>query len=332
MKKILSGIAIIIITAIVIVGIWILLSKQGGNRYPITDTTFGVTFSTMYASSLGLDWKEVYVAALDDLEVRAFRIPVYWDEIEQEQGVVWLDDVKWMLDEAEQRDAEIILVIGRRVPRWPECHQPDWTSEYSEVEIQDAEITMLETVVFELHEYSAISYWQVQNEPFLTVFGECPRPDNDFIAETVQTVRKLDPTRKIIVTDSGELGTWVSSASLADVLGISMYRVTWNKYLGYLYYPLPPGFYTYRSGIIDSFVDDVIVTELQVEPWVSDGILDTTLTEQYRSMNVDRFRSNIDYVRRTDFSEVYLWGIEWWYWLKEFQNEDGMWEASRSLF
>ena len=81
----------------------------------------GVTFSTKYAKELGLDWKAAYLATLDDLGVRKFRIPVYWDEAEPERGRYAWDEVDWMLDEAAKRGADVILAVGRKTPRWPEC-------------------------------------------------------------------------------------------------------------------------------------------------------------------------------------------------------------------
>nr|MBP9760130.1 hypothetical protein [Candidatus Paceibacterota bacterium] len=35
-----------------------------------TSIQYGVSFNTMYAGELGLDWREVYTAVLDDLQVR----------------------------------------------------------------------------------------------------------------------------------------------------------------------------------------------------------------------------------------------------------------------
>lgn len=322
----------IIISLILAVAAYILWSKFGGARYPNNETAFGVTFSTTYAESLDLDWKAAYIATLDDLNVRHFRIPVYWNQIEQQQDVIVLDDIIWMLEEAEKRDADVLLVVGRRVPRWPECHVPDWAAEFSEEQIQREEVKMITRVVSALKDYPAIERWQVQNEPFFKYFGECAPPDPEFIQKTVSLVKHIDPDRKIVITDSGELSTWVRAATTGDILGISLYRVTWNPILGYLRYPLPPSYYSSRAKVFKSLVDDVIITELQAEPWVSGSIMDTPIEEQYESMNVDRFRNNIDYVRQTGFSEVYLWGIEWWYWLKYKQNDGSMWEAARAVF
>ena len=36
--------------------------------------------------------------------------------------------------------------------------------------------------------------------------------------------------------------------------------------------------------------------------------------------------------RRVGFSEAYLWGVEWWYWLKETKGEPAVWDTARELF
>lgn len=45
-----------------------------------------------------------------------------------------------MVNEASARDARLIITLGRRQPRWPECHTPAWnnkkTFEESEASIK----------------------------------------------------------------------------------------------------------------------------------------------------------------------------------------------------
>jgi len=53
-------------------------------KTPNTAFDLGVTFSWKYSEELGLDWREVYTAMLDDLGVRKVRLPAYWDHIEAE--------------------------------------------------------------------------------------------------------------------------------------------------------------------------------------------------------------------------------------------------------
>jgi hypothetical protein len=304
-------------------------------RHRNDDSTieYGVTFSTKYAQELGIDWRAAYLASLNDLQIKHYRIPIYWDDIEKVEGSINLQDYQWMLDRAAEHQADVIIVVGERVPRWPECHPPEWAKSLSTEERQQAEIAMMTNVVTQLRGNSAIREWQVQNEPLLTTFGLCPAPDRDHIRKTIEVVRSLDSSRQIVLTDSGELSTWVQVADLADVLGVSLYRVTWNSIFGYFYYPLPPEYYTYKRRAIDPLVSDVFLSELQAEPWTPGAfVTKSPLQEQYHSMNEPRFLRNVDYARRTGFNRIYIWGIEWWWWLKETHNHNGMWNAAATIF
>ncbi len=320
-----------ITVAIVGLGFWF-WNQYGNNPYPSLPTKFGVTFSTKYSKELGLDWRAVYVATLDDLAVKHYRIPVYWDEVESVQGEYELDDIRWMLNEAEGRDAKVTLAIGNRVPRWPECHPPDWTTNLPPQQFEQAETKLVERLVDEFKGHPALKRWQVENEPLFDVFGECAPSNEDHLRSLVKRVQELDPAHPVMITDSGELSSWFTTAGIGDVLGISMYRVTWNSFWGYFYYPLPPSHYTAKARLIKPLVDEIIISELQVEPWPPGPITITPLEEQFRSMSPERVLSNVDYARRTGFREVLLWGVEWWYWLREIHGDSRLWEAGRTVF
>ncbi|MFA4931278.1 MAG: hypothetical protein WC570_05445 [Patescibacteria group bacterium] len=47
-------------------------------------------------------------------------------------------------------------------------------------------------------------------------------------------------------------------------------------------------------------------------------------------MNLDRLEKNFDYASRVGFSRAYLWGVEWWYWMKETNNDPSFWEAVKT--
>ena len=321
------------IVTVIVGGAFVLWNLYGNNPYPDEPTEFGATFSTKYTKELGLDSQEVFWATLDELQIKKYRIPVYWDEIEEVEGELDLSEIQWMMDQAAAYDAKVTLAIGVRVPRWPECHPPEWVKNRTQEQQQEAEKKMMETVVNTFKDHPALERWQVENEPLFAVFGECASPDKLFLKELIDMVREKDPKHKVMITDSGELSTWTETAALGDILGVSMYRVTWNALWGYFYYPLPPRHYTVKANFVAELVDEVIISELQVEPWPPGTIItETPIEEQYRSMDKDRFLRNIDYARRTQISEVYLWGVEWWYWLKEKQENDSMWEVGKKVF
>lgn len=294
---------------------------------------YGVTFSKPFAEHLGLDWKETYLAVLDDLNVKYLRLPIYWTEIESQNNNLTFENVDWQIQEAEKRDTKIIFVLGQKQPRWPECHIPDWAREMNK---EDREKELTEIISYTVNKYKdeeTISAWQIENEPFLP-YGNCPTLDKKFLDEEIAVVRNLDPSRPIIITDSGELSTWYSAASRADILGTTLYRIVWDERIGYVHYPISSLFYRFKAAMIHYLtnVQRIIIVELQAEPWGPDIILNTPLEEQYKSMNAEQFKKNIAYVNEVEFSEAYLWGCEWWYWLKTKQNDDSIWKEAKKVF
>ena len=233
-KRLKKRIELIIIIIIAIVLVWLYNADFGQDKF----IDYGVTFSQKYAKELNLDWQEVFKATLDDLKVKKLRLVAHWDLIEPEDGYYDFSDLDWQISLAENRGAEVVLAIGHRVPRWPECHWPDWSFNLSKEERQEQVFKLLTKLVNRYKTSPAVVAWQVENEPFLKVFGECPKPDKDFYKKELQLVKSLD-NRPIVITESGELSTWLKAASLADYVGTSVYRITWNKHWGYFYYPLP---------------------------------------------------------------------------------------------
>ena len=293
------------------------------------DVDLGATFSLTYAQELGLDWQEAYLATLDELRVRRLRLPAYWSRLEPRPGILDFADLDWQVDEAADRDAEIIMAVGRKLPRWPECHQPSWAANLDEDQLQQETLEIIEAVVRRYRDNPAIVAWQVENEPFFP-FGDCPEPDIAFLKQEIALVRSLD-SRPIVITESGELSTWFQAANLADILGISTYRVVWSRYVGYFYWPITPKNYQRRALAVRTLVQDIIVSELQAEPWSDRGhVRDMPIDRQLKLMNPERLRSNLSFARRIGLSAAYLWGVEWWYWLKT-RGYPEMWEAGRAV-
>jgi hypothetical protein len=296
------------------------------------DVKYGVTFSKDFAQYLGLDWKETYLALLDDAGVKRLRLPSYWTEIENEKGNYYFENLDWQIDEAEKRGAKIILTLGQKQPRWPECHIPDWAKGLNKYERQDELIKAMTKVVERYRYKESIVSWQVENEPFLP-YGECPKFDENFLDREIAVVRSLD-SRPIVISDSGELGTWYGAAKRADILGTTLYRIVWDDYFGYVHYPIASVAYRIKAAIIMFMtgIDKIIIIELQAEPWGPKMIIETPIEEQYKSMSVEQFRDNIEYVRKIEFSEAYLWGGEWWYYLKIKYKDDRIWNEAKKVF
>jgi hypothetical protein len=299
--------------------------------------SWGVTFSQEYAQNeLGLDWKMAYLAILDDLKVDHLRLSAYWNQVEGEKDKFDYNDLDWQVAEASQRNVKIILAVGRRLPRWPECHDPSWLASSTQPEIEAKQLAFVESVVKRYDSNPNIIYFQVENEPFLKFFGKCPPLNKELLKQEIKLVKSLS-SKPVLITDSGELSSWLEAGnSGADLLGTTLYRTVYNPQFGYFRWFLPPVFYSAKAGWLKVFspMEKVIVAELQTEAWHKEnrGLRDMTLSENSESMSLKQFKSNIIFTRRAGFAEVYLWGVEWWYYLKEQRSEDSFWQEAKKLW
>ncbi len=322
------------ISLIVIILLGFLIYLFTGQTEPANQVSFGVTFSQKFAQEMDLDWQDTYLAILNDLGVDKLRLVAYWPIIESEPGQYSFKDLDWQIREAARRDAQVILAVGRKVPRWPECHIPDWARSLNEAEQQERILALLTEIVSHYQGNQTIKYWQVENEPFLKGFGRCPPLDKEFLDKEISLVRQLDFDRRpIIVTASGELSCWLGPALRADVFGTTLYRIVWIEKIGHFKYPIPAVFYYKRAKLVKwlTGVERTIIVELQGEPWGPSALYETAVWKQAKSMDLDKFKGIIGYARQTGFDEAYLWGVEWWYWRKG-QGNNALWEEAKKLW
>jgi hypothetical protein len=292
---------------------------------------FGVTFSTEYATSLGLDWQETYQAILNDLQAKYIRVPIYWDEIEKTEGVYDFSKYDYILQAGEKHQVKFILSIGRRTPRWPECHNPAWLNNQSDAAVRAATLKTIATIVERYRTYDSVEYWQVENEPYLSTFGVCPPLDQNLLQQEFSLVRSLS-NKPTIITASGEMSLWQKEAKIGDIVGITVYRVVYNSWFGYLHYPFSVWFYQEKAHLAGLSAQRLMVLELQAEPWVPQGgITNLSATEINKSLSVNQFRANLQYAINLNFSRTYLWGVEWWYWQKKYGNP-AYWNIAVNLF
>ena len=297
------------------------------------DVVYGATFSSIYAAELGLDVRETYTAVLDELQVKALRIPVYWSKVEGSEGVYDFHDLDWMMNEAGGRGIPVTLVIGQKVPRWPECFIPDWAEQKLEPERGEALLAFMRVVVDRYEHHPALHRWQVENESFFP-FGECPAPDPALIAKEIRLVKTFDDVgRPIQLTTSGEQAFWVFRAFPADVLGFSLYRVVQNDFFGTLVFPYPSEFYGVQRLLARLFADEIVVSELQAEPW---GIYDERISDgsgvdaAYSLFTAEDLEEHAAFAKRTGAREIFFWGVEWWYYLRV-RGEPRLWDAGARI-
>lgn len=324
-------VVIIPLTVVVLlVGVFCLARKEVPEKI-----IYGMSFNTMYARELGLDWKETYDAIIDDLGVRHLRLAAHWPMTEPEPGQYNFDEIDYQIKRAEEVGATVIFAVGRRLPRWPECHIPEWAQSHDWDEQKDEIRDYIETVVGRYKDSPVITYWQVENEPYLNVFANnhCGDLDEDFLEEEIALVRSLDSSRPILVTDSGNLGTWVGAYKNGDAFGTSVYVYFWNPELGQFKTLLPPWFYRVKEGLVSLVYGEktTLLIELSAEPWLLEPITDVSTEVQFSRMNLDKFEGIIDYARETRYERQYLWGAEWWYWLVDHGHPE-MWERGKELY
>ncbi len=297
--------------------------------------TYGISYNVPYVLELGLDPDKVFDAFLNDLKVRDLRMSAHWTLIEPKKDQF---DFAWMdrdLKKAEKVNARVIFGVGRRLPRWPECHVPSWAKELSWEDQKKEILQYVEAVVMRYKGSPAITYWQVENEPYLGVFANdhCGDLDESFLEEEIALVKRLDPSRQVLVTDSGNLGTWNGAYSHGDVFGTSVYVYFWNPELGQFKTILPPWFYRVKERIMGLIhgEKETFLIELSLEPWLLEPVTEVPVDTQYSRMDAQKFDEIIDYARQTRYEKQYLWGGEWWYWLKQ-EGHPEMWEKGKKLF
>jgi hypothetical protein len=329
MKKFSNNKIFFTIIIIFILGLILSVANFGNDKKIV----WGVTFSKKQAENLGIDWKWTYERVIEELPISVIRLPIYWDDVEKRQNRYDFEDYIWMINLASQKNIEIVLVLGQRVPRWPECHTPKFYLDLEKEKQQEKILNLITEEIDWFKNYSNIKKWQIENEPFLEFFGECQWSDKEFLKKEVELVKSLDE-RDVMITESGELSNWIGGAKLGDVLGVSMYRNTWAKGWGYFSYPLSPAYYYFKTLYVKFFTDvkKIVNSELQVEPWaIKNNFKDVSLEEQFYSMDLSQVKQNIRFAKRAGINEIYLWGVEWWWWIGIEQGDWSFWELGKIL-
>ncbi|MFA6094462.1 MAG: beta-galactosidase [Candidatus Paceibacterota bacterium] len=330
-KKILKYIKRILV---ILIGILILIyGILWTLSYNISNTRFGVSFSPEYAESLGLDWKETYQAILADLKPTMIRLSAPWNKLEPQQGTFDFSETDYLVNEAGKHNTKILFVVGQKIPRWPECYFPQWARELSKEKRQSEVLSYIQHAIERYKNNPSIEYWQIENEPFIKFdFGDCDAFDKTLVEREVALVRQLDPTRKIVMTDSGEMSIWYSASKTGDILGSTLYRLIISRYGFVWHYDyLPAGLYRIKARLFGNSFDNFFISELQGEPWFHNGSpLTTDISTQEQTMNPRQLEKNINYARRVGASRVYMWGSEWWYWQKTKKGDSTYWDIIKN--
>ncbi len=305
---------------------------------PATETAYGFTWSVPYAQSLGLDPDTGLETALQDLRPDRIRIPAYWSMIEAESGSYDFSSLDRQLEIAARYDTPVILAIGSRVPRWPECWEPEWVTEISDVsERHTVQLAYLKTLYERYQNHPTIAAWQVENEAFYDYYAACPGLTRGIVVDEMRYVRSQEAAREtprpVYTGDSGEWSLWLGFAGETDGVSITTYRTIATKNFGTLrHWYITPMTYWRKAQLLRPFIGKTFVGELQMEPWTTLGILKTPLEKQFDTFSLEQMGENLEYAKRMGMPAVDFWGVEWWLWMKETQDHPEFWEMGKAFF
>jgi len=299
----------------------------------------GASFIPDYATSFGLDPQQTLQAMLepssqDGLALKQVRLVSYWSDIEPTPGQYDFSKLDWQFALANKYGAKVSLAIGLRQPRWPECHEPSWVNiDSNNRQAWEPQLfKYISAVVNRYKDNPALQDYELENEFFMKVFGECKDFDRNRLVAEFNLVKGLDMQHNVIISRSDNwIGVPVGKPT-PDEFAISVYKRVWDATITHRYfeYPLPSWFYASLAGWEELLSGkDMIIHELQAEPWTPKGqdITQTSVKEQYKSMNPKRLKDRIKYGENTGMRTIDLWGAEWWYYMKVQKHDPGTWNV-----
>lgn len=297
----------------------------------------GASFIPDYAESLGLDPQET-MDALTGIGVRNFRLVSYWSDMEQTPGRYDFSQLDWQFRKAEAAHAKIILTLGLRQPRWPECHYPSWVDiSQPTAKWQPRLEAFMGKVIARYKNSPSLEQYQLENEYFLKGFGNCTDFSRQRLVSEYNLVKKADPGHPVVVGRSNNSLGFPTGQPQPDEFSISVYKRVWDAGWThrYLEYPQPAWFYGFLAGTQKIFLHkDMMIGELQAEAWPPRGrtIQNTSLAEQNKSLDVKRLKDRFQYGRATGMRQIYLWGAEYWYYRKVKLHDPSLWNVARTEF
>jgi len=297
----------------------------------------GVSFIPDYASSLGVN-PQANMNALISIGVKHFRLVSYWSDGEPTPGHYDFSQLDWEFQKAQAAHAKVILTLGLRQPRWPECHAPSWVNLSAPENQWEPELeNYIKAVVMRYKNSPSLQSYQLENEYFLKGFGACTNFDRSRLVSEYNLVKSLDPSHPIIVGRSNNAIGIPTGQPQPDEFSISIYKRIWDAGIThrYLEYPFPAWYYAFVAGVQKIFTGkDMIIGEMQAEAWAPNNksIQQISLSEQNKSLNATRLKGRFGFAKATGMRQVYMWGAEYWYYRMEVLHDPSLWNVAKQEF
>lgn len=293
----------------------------------------GTTFDFQQAESLGLDWRKAFQNIIK-MKFNPIRVGIKWNVVEVEKGVYDWSIYDEIFEYLTKVDA--VLVVGAKVPRWPEYFIPDWIELKGNLDSSLLEKGLQKFILKVVDRYGNlenVKIIQIENEPFLKSGPNQRTLSLKLLEKELETVKKVTQ-KPILLTMQGLPTTGVVAEFLkgrlsykkklirkADIVGFNVFPSfegkvfeRWNKvykasklawkYLKYLYK------YSLQRH------KEVIVTELQAEPWQF-GEVSHSEAFGNKTCNPELVKDYLKRVEKIGFEKVLVWGSEFWLKCKE---------------
>ncbi|MBE9030260.1 beta-galactosidase [filamentous cyanobacterium LEGE 11480] len=312
----------------------------------------GTTFSPLQCYYLGLDFREAF-EAICTLGLDQIRLGAYWNVIERQRGQDDFSEIDWLLDRCDQHNVDVVLAVGMKVPRWPEFHFPDWVKDLGDIgagsqsldqrspQVAAAALEFSDRVVQHCRDAPAVKYWQVENEPFTQLEiagGRFLSPE--FVRQEIALVQsRKRNAQKILLTNAIHLPTphpsedepafW-TSVDLADAVGLNVYTKVPTTTAGEYLEPAPEFWRTLQDWQISlrDHEREAWIAEAQAEPWELQKLVAIDQLD-YPSATPLRMRTLVHSLCDIGYTNILLWGCEYWYWHKRQGQSLWWWEVKR---
>ncbi|MEK7161036.1 MAG: beta-galactosidase, partial [Patescibacteria group bacterium] len=156
MRKLKFFLAVILILAAVI-AVFVLVIKSKSKREK--NMIYGASFNSEYAAYLGLNPRDAFNKILGEWNFKRIRLSAQWDLIEKNKGEYDWSELDWMMNEAAKKNAKVILAVGHRTPRWPECHYPKWIDPLTHASHGPELLRFVELTVNRYKNHPALEVW-----------------------------------------------------------------------------------------------------------------------------------------------------------------------------